>query len=84
MTAGGGSIMNVRLSLTDSQGNVRTTITDSSGHYQFTDVQAGETYIMSASGKRFTFSQPLQVLNINEETNQVNFIANSEKKLRVF
>jgi hypothetical protein len=85
MTAGGGSIMNVRLSLTDSQGNVRTTITDSSGHYQFDDVQAGETYILTATGKRYSFSQPVQVLNINEETNQVNFIANSEKRLkRVF
>jgi hypothetical protein len=84
VTASGGAIMNVRLSLTDSQGSVRTTITDSSGHYQFDDVQAGETYILTATGKRLSFSQPVQVLNINEETNQVNFIANSEKRLRVF
>jgi hypothetical protein len=84
MTAGGGSITNARLTLTDSQGNVRTTTTDSSGYYHFDDVQAGQTYILSATGKRYSFSQPLQVLNIKEEANQVNFIAISEKRLRVF
>jgi hypothetical protein len=84
MTAGGSSIMNVRLSLTDSQSNVRTATTDSSGNYRFDDVQAGETYILTATGKRYSFSQPVQVLNINAEANQVNFIANSEKRLRVF
>jgi hypothetical protein len=84
MTAGGGSITNARLTLTDSQGNVGTTTTDSSGNYRFDDVQAGETYILTATGKRYSFSQPVQVLNINEETNQVNFIAISEKRLRVF
>jgi hypothetical protein len=83
-TLSGAAIIYVRLSLTDSQGNVRTTTTDSSGYYQFDDVQAGETYVLTATGKRFTFSQPVQVLNINEEANQVNFIANSEKRLRAF
>jgi hypothetical protein len=83
-TTGGRGIMNIRLSLTDSQGNVRTTTTDSSGHYRFDDVQAGETYILTATGKGYSFSQPVQVLSINEEANQVNFIANSEKRLRVF
>jgi phage gp45-like len=84
MTAGGGSIMNARLSLTDSQGTVRTATTDSSGNYRFDDVQAGETYILTATGKRYSFTQSMQILNINEETNQINFIANSEKRLRVF
>ena len=83
-TISGTGIRGVRLSLTDSQGNVRTTATTSDGYYHFDDVQVGETYILSASGKRYTFSQSLQVLNINEETNEINFTANSEKRLRVF
>jgi hypothetical protein len=83
-TSNGRSISGVRLSLTNSQGNVRIATTDSSGYYRFDDVQAGETYILTATGKRYSFSQPVQVLNINEETNQVNFIANSEKRSRVF
>ena len=84
MTMSGRGIMNMRLSLTDSSGEVRTTTTTSFGYYRFDDVQAGETYILSATGKHYTFSQPLQVLNINEETDAIDFVANSEKRLRSF
>lgn len=84
LTTAGGGIMNIRLSLTDSYGNVKTATTDSSGNYRFDDVQVGQTYILSATGKHYTFSQSVQVLNINEETNQVNFIGSVQKKLRVF
>jgi hypothetical protein len=80
----GRGIVNVRLSLTDSKGEVRTATTNAFGYYQFDDVQAGETYILSTAGKHYTFSQPMQVLNVNEETSEVNFIANSEKRLRAF
>jgi hypothetical protein len=80
----GRGIVNVRLSLTDSKGEVRTATTNAFGYYQFDDVQAGETYILSAAEKHYTFSQPMQVLNVNDETSEVNFIANSEKRLRAF
>lgn len=80
----GGGIMNVHLSLTDSRGQVRTAVTTAFGYYRFDDVQAGETYILSATGKHYTFSQPTQVLNINEETNGVDFIVYSEKKVGSF
>jgi hypothetical protein len=83
-TISGTGIINVRLTLTDSSGEVRTATTTASGYYQFDDVQAGDTYILTASGKRYTFSQPVQVLNINEETTEVNFIANSEKRRIIF
>lgn len=80
----GRGIMNVRLSLTDSSGQIRTATTTAFGYYRFDAVQAGETYILSAVGKRYTFSQPAQVLNINEETDAIDFIANSEMRLRNF
>jgi hypothetical protein len=80
----GRGISGIQLSLTDSEGNTRTTSTATGGYYRFEDVEVGKTYILSATGKRFTFSQPVQVLNINEETNEVNFIANSEKRVRSF
>ena len=76
----GRGIGGVRLSLTDARGNVRSATTDSSGHYRFDDVEVGDTYILTATGKRYTFSQPSQVLNVNEGTTEVNFIANSEKR----
>jgi hypothetical protein len=80
----GRGITGVSLLLTDSEGNTRTAVSTAGGYYQFTDVQVGETYIISATGKRFTFSQSVQVLSVNEETSEVNFIANSEKRLRAF
>lgn len=74
----GRGIMRVRLSLIDSSGEIRTAMTTSFGYYQFNDVQTGATYILSASGRNYTFSQPVQILNVTEETNQINFIARKE------
>lgn len=84
MTTNGRGINGVRLSLIDTNGQVRTATTTSFGYYRFDDVQAGSTYILSVNGKHFTFSQPLQVINVNEEASEINFIANSEKRLRTF
>ncbi|MEJ7701592.1 MAG: carboxypeptidase-like regulatory domain-containing protein [Pyrinomonadaceae bacterium] len=80
MTASGRGIVNVSLILTDSNGQIRTARTSAFGYYHFDAVQAGETYILSAVGKRFTFSQPVQVLNVNEAIDAVNFIADSDSK----
>jgi hypothetical protein len=78
-SSAGRGIRNVRVSLTNSSGQVRTAKTTTFGYYQFNDVQAGETYFLSATGKHYTFSQTVQVLNINEETNQIDFIATLKK-----
>lgn len=79
MTASGRGIRNVYLTLTDSNGNNRLAVSTTFGYYHFKDVAAGETYIISASAKRFTFIQQSQVLNINEDTDGINFIANPIK-----
>jgi hypothetical protein len=76
LTATGRGIRNVRITMTDSSGATRTAISTTFGYYCFTDVAAGETYIFTAQGKRFQFSQPSQVFNINEDTMDINFIAN--------
>ena len=78
MTASGRGIRNVYLTLTDERGNTRMAVSSSFGYYHFEDVAAGETYIISASAKRYTFSQPSQVLNLNEDTDAINFIADSK------
>lgn len=77
MTTRGRGIANVRITMTDAGGNVRTAITSSFGFYRFTAVAAGDTYIFSASGRRYTFVQPSRVLNINEDTDAVNFVGDS-------
>ncbi|CAN5439737.1 hypothetical protein BH20ACI1_BH20ACI1_14230 [soil metagenome] len=82
MTASGRGIRNVYITLTDSNGNNRLAVSTAFGYYRFEDVAAGETYIISASAKQYTFSQPTQVLNINEDADGINFIANSIKTVR--
>ncbi|MGI8848772.1 MAG: hypothetical protein ACR2HT_01230 [Pyrinomonadaceae bacterium] len=67
--------------LTDSNGNSRLAVSTSFGYYRFADVPAGETYIISARGKRYTFSQPSQVLNITEDTEGINFVGNGFNNL---
>lgn len=70
-------IRNVLISMTDSNGQVRTVLTGAFGYYRFADVAAGESYIISVSAKRFTFSQQSQLLTINEETDDINFVADN-------
>ena len=76
-TANGGGIANVRITMTDASGNNRTALTNSFGYYRFSDVTAGATYIITAQSKRFTFSQPVQVVNIVEDTDDIDFTENS-------
>lgn len=81
-TADGRGIRNVVITITDSSGAIRTAMTTSFGYYRFDDVQAGETYIVTARGKRFTFSQPSQVLNVNDDSTDINFVGYSSGFLR--
>ena len=76
LTSRGRGIGNVIIRLTDSAGNTRTARTSAFGFYRFDEVAAGETYVVSATGKRYTFNQQTQVLNANADTNDINFIAN--------
>lgn len=66
-------LSNASVYLTDSEGNTRTAGTNSFGYYRFEDVQAGQTVILRVVSKRFEFAP--QVLNLNEEVIQLNFLA---------
>lgn len=75
MTADGRGIPKAFVSITDAGGNSRTVLTNPRGYYRFTEVAAGETYIITVSAKRYTFQNPAQVLNVVDQLNDVNFIA---------
>ena len=72
-TSTGRGIRNVVILMTDGGGQIKTAITGSFGFYSFPDVQAGETYVLTARGKRFTFVQQSQVISINDDNFDVNF-----------
>lgn len=71
----GNGIRNVIVSLTESDGNTRTVRTGAFGYYRFDEVEVGETYIISVRAKRFTFAQSSQVLNVSEDSANVDFVA---------
>lgn len=75
LTADGQGIRNAILSLTAASGAVRTVRSSSFGYYQFEDVAAGETYILSISTKRFTFSEPTVVVNVTDDITGLDFVA---------
>ncbi|HEX8737596.1 MAG TPA: carboxypeptidase-like regulatory domain-containing protein [Pyrinomonadaceae bacterium] len=75
MTATGRGIRNVRLTLTLPDGTTRSAVSSAFGYYRFTALPAGETYILFASAKRFTFAAPMQVVNLFEERDDVDFVA---------
>ena len=73
LTANGGGIRNVRVTLTGGNGEARTVFSGKLGYFRFNDVAAGDTYIFSVSARRYTFSQPTQVRSIVEDTDDLVF-----------
>ena len=75
LTNTGRGIGNAVVTITDSTGNSRTTVSGSLGYYRFTDVPAGDLYVLTVNSRRFTFAQPSVSLSVNGDTNDVNFTA---------
>jgi hypothetical protein len=44
------------------------------GYYRFTDLQAGETYIVSVSARRYQFTVPTQVVSLLDSVADLNFV----------
>lgn len=64
---------NVLISMTGSNSETRAVLTDSLGYYLFDEAEAGQTYIVSASRKRYHFIMPMQVLFAGENLTEVDF-----------
>ncbi|MGI8883301.1 MAG: carboxypeptidase-like regulatory domain-containing protein, partial [Pyrinomonadaceae bacterium] len=72
----GRGVGNAQVELSDQSGNVRRVRTNAFGYYSFTDIAAGETYIISVRHKRYRFES--QLLSVNNSLSEVNFIASAE------
>ncbi len=77
MTAEGRGITNTRVTVT---GNTlmqpRVVLTGRGGSYTITDLQAGETYIVTVGSRRFTFNMPSRVISLVDNITDADFIAN--------
>jgi hypothetical protein len=63
------------VTLSDLLGNTRSTYVDRAGRYQFTEVEAGQTYYLSVDAKGYTFSPPTRVVTPNFDVTELNFTA---------
>jgi len=81
LTANGGGIRNVLVTMVKSSGESRTVLSGALGCFQFDDVAPGEIYIFSVSAKRYAFSQPIQVRSISGDTDDIIFTADNIKQI---
>lgn len=59
--------------LTDQSGETKTAMTNAFGYYRFQDVNVGQVYTLNVFSKRYLFEP--QVLTVNEEMDNLNFLA---------
>ena len=52
--------------------------TNSFGYYQINDIPVGETYILNIESKRYTFTNPTQLVSLQESVTDLNFIGSLE------
>ncbi len=71
-TPDGRGLVNARVTLTDQNGTTRTVLTTSFGYFNFAEVQAGETVIITVISKRYTFAT--QVINVTEDLDELDFV----------
>lgn len=71
----GNGVYRAVVSITDSNGFVHTVLTNPFGYYRFTEIPAGETYIINVNHKRYQFNPSLQILTIIEDMENINFTA---------
>lgn len=70
-------IFGVRVTLTDSAGMSRSVMTNPFGYYGFNDITAGQSYILTVSNKRVTFSNPTRVVTVNDNLSDEDFVSDN-------
>ena len=77
LTGRGFGIARALITLTsNSTGETRSVYTNSFGHYEFGDVPAGASYIVTVGARKYTFENPSQIINVSDSIAELNFTAN--------
>ena len=58
-------------------------VTDYEGNYNFYDIPAGETYVLSVFLKGYKFEQTNVVVNLNEDVTNAHFVGSANKRTKV-
>ncbi len=76
VNASGRGLGNVRVMLYG--GNLPYPIytqTNPFGYYRFENITVGQTYVMSVSSKRYSFTNPVRVINLSDDLFELDFFA---------
>ena len=73
VTTEGRAVSRAKVSITNQNGESRIAVTNPFGYYRFIGVAAGQTYVINAVHKQYTFNS--QVLSVNGNLSEVNHIA---------
>jgi hypothetical protein len=76
VTANGRGIFRAALTLTAPDGSTRRILTNNFGYYTFSNVPAGNSYVIEVSAKSYLFDQPTRVFNLVDNVGDLDFIAN--------
>jgi hypothetical protein len=74
MTAIGRPVTNTLVIITDTNGEKRTTTSDASGLFRFSEVQVGQTYVITVKSRKLTFTP--QAVSVWQELTNLTLIAN--------
>jgi len=75
-TANGAGIRNAIISISGGDlPETRYSRTSSFGYYAFEDLTVGQTYIVMIQSKRYTFTAPTRVVQVNDNIDGVDFVA---------
>jgi hypothetical protein len=75
-TASGRGIRNVVIQI--NGGNLaepKYARTNQFGYYRFTGLDAGQTYVLNVSSKRYSFANPTRVITLNEDLTDEDFVS---------
>lgn len=81
-TAKGNGIRGAIVYLTDLDGTITAKRTNPFGYYQFSDVQAGETYVLTVQDKAYSFDEATRVISVDEENLDINIVATGRSSPR--
>lgn len=74
-TPEGYGIRNAIMYLTQEDGTVVSARTGTFGYYRFDDIPAGQTAVLSVSSKRYSFSNPVRVVQLNDNVTDLDWVS---------
>ncbi|HEY8558824.1 MAG TPA: carboxypeptidase-like regulatory domain-containing protein, partial [Pyrinomonadaceae bacterium] len=75
LTAAGLGIRNAQITITFPTGETRAAKSTAFGYYRFAEIPSGATYVISVAAKRFAFSNATQIRVVEDETLDLDFVA---------